>query len=370
MPRKLTGPAFFYGRTGKKSLWNTLFHDKFFESFNPNLLTMKKKLTRREFVQTTAAASAAVAIAPLAGCSSSPYDPKGLPTSILGNTGVVVPRLGFGCGSRWMAVESDDEALAILEYAFDNGLYYWDTAANYGNELISSEERVGMLLKDRRENVFMVSKVGEREADEAKKTIERSLERLQTDHIDLMHVHSIASVEDAEQLGEKGKVLEVLHQYRDQGIIKHIGFTGHATAAGMKRAAELYDFEVMMVALNHMVPSGEEKFEELPVPYAADKGMGVVAMKVIRPRETIEGLAASDLVQYAFALDHFDIVNIGHDSLDVLKANLAMLKEFKPLEEQKMEELRVALDPFYRHENLPWMNPGYIDGSGHSIHHA
>jgi predicted aldo/keto reductase-like oxidoreductase len=331
---------------------------------------MKKKITRREFVQTTAAASAAVAIAPLAGCSSSPFDPKGLPTSILGNTGVVVPRLGFGCGSRWMVVENDDEALEIIEYAFNNGLYYWDTAANYGNDQISSEERVGKALKDRRNKVFLVSKVGEREADEAKVTIERSLERLQTDYIDLLHVHSIASVEDAEQLGEKGKVLEVLHQYRDQGIIKHIGFTGHASAAGMKRAAELYDFEVMMTALNHQVPSGEETFEELPVPFAANKGMGVVAMKVVRPRETVEGLAVSDLVRYALTLDHFTLANIAHSSLEVLKENLALLKEFKPFDKQKMEDLHIALGPFFRHENLPWMNPGYIDGTGHGMHHA
>ena len=330
---------------------------------------MKKKITRREFVQTTAAASAAVAITPLAGCSSSPYDPKGLPTSKLGNTGVVVPRLGYGCGSRWMAVEDNDEAHAIIEHAYNNGMYYWDTAANYGNDQISSEERVGMVLKERRDNVFLVTKVGEREADEAKVTIERSLKRLQTDHIDLLYVHSISNVEDAEQLGEKGKVLEVLHQYRDQGIVKHIGFTGHASAAGMKRAAELYDFEVMMVALNHMVETGEEKFEELPVPFAADKGMGVVAMKVIRPRETVEGLAGSDLVNYALTLDHFNVVNIGYDNMEVLKENLSILKEFKPFDSEKMDEMRTALGPFYRHENLPWMNPGYTDGTGH-IHHT
>ena len=330
---------------------------------------MKKKITRREFVQTTAAASAAVAITPLAGCSSSPYDPKGLPTSKLGNTGVVVPRLGYGCGSRWMAVEDNDEAHAIIEHAYNNGMYYWDTAANYGNDQISSEERVGMVLKERRDNVFLVTKVGEREADEAKVTIERSLKRLQTDHIDLLYVHSISNVEDAEQLGEKGKVLEVLHQYRDQGIVKHIGFTGHASAEGMKRAAELYDFEVMMIALNHYVETTAEKFEELPVPFAANKGMGVVAMKVIRPRETVEGLAGSDLVKYALTLDHFNVVNIGYDNMEVLKENLSTLKEFKPFDSEKMDEMRTALDPFYRHENLPWMNPGYTDGTGH-IHHA
>ncbi len=162
----------------------------------------------------------------------------------------------------------------------------------------------------------------------------------------------------------------MLHQYRDQGIIKHIGFTGHASAAGMKRAAELYDFEVMMIALNHQVPSGEEKFEELPVPFAANKGMGVVAMKVVRPRETVEGLAVSDLVQYALSLDHFTLANIAHSSMDVIKANLALLKEFKPFDKQKMEDLHIALDPFFRHENLPWMNPGYLDGTGHNVHHA
>ena len=331
---------------------------------------MKKQITRREFVQTTAAASAAVAIAPLAGCSSSPYDPKGLPTSILGNTGVKVPRLGFGCGSRWMSVESNDEAHAILEHAFNNGMYYWDTAANYGNDQISSEERVGMILKERRDQVFLVTKVGEREADEAKVTIERSLKRLQTDHIDLLYVHSLSDVEDAEQLGEKGKVLEVLHDYRDQGIVKHIGFTGHASAAGMKKAAELYDFEVMMIALNHQVATGEEKFEELPVPFAANKGMGVVAMKVIRPRETVEGLAVSDLVKYALTLDDFHVVNIGYDNMDVLNENLSILKEFKPFDSATMDEMRTALGPFYRHENLPWMKHGYMDGAGHNIHHA
>lgn len=331
---------------------------------------MKKKITRREFVQTTAAASAAVAITPLVGCSTSPYDAKGLPTVKLGSTGVVAPRLGFGCGSRWMSVESNDEAHAILEHAFNNGMYYWDTAANYGNDQISSEERVGMILKERRDKVFLVTKVGERTADEAKITIERSLKRLQTDHIDLLYVHSLSDVEDAEQLGEKGMVLEVLHEYRDQGIVKHIGFTGHASAQGMKRAAEMYDFEVMMIALNHQIPSGEEKFEELAIPFAANKGMGVVAMKVIRPRETIEGLAASDLVKYAMTLDHFSVINIGYDNLEVLNENLSTLKEFKPFDSAKMDEMRTALGPFYRHENLPWMNSGYMDGMGHGIHHA
>lgn len=270
--------------------------------------------------------------------------------------------MGFGCGSRWMSEEDDDKALELLEYAFDQGLYYWDTASSYGNEQISSEERIGKILKERRDKVFLVTKTGDRGADNARLSIEKSLERLQTDHIDLLHVHSISSVEDAEQLGEKGKVLEVLHQYRSEGVVKHIGFTGHTTAEGMMRAAELYDFEVMMMALNHQAPDGSEKFEELPAPYAMKKGMGVIAMKVIRPRETVEGLAGTDLMNYALSLEDFHMINVGIDSKEVLKTNLEILRDFKPLEESRMEEIRLALKPFYQGKNLAWAQPNYFDG--------
>ncbi len=329
---------------------------------------MKKKITRRKFVQTTVAAAATVALAPAAGCTvSSPYDSKGLPTVKLGKTGATVPILGFGCGSRWMSVQNTDKALEILESAFDQGLYYWDTAANYGNDQISSEERIGMVLKERREKVFLVSKTGDRDADQAMRSVERSLKRLQTDHIDLMHMHAISSVEDAELLGEKGQVLEVLHKLKSEGVIRHIGFTGHATAEGMKRVVELYDCEVMMIALNHQSTDRTQKFEELPAPLAMNKGMGVVAMKVIRPRETVNGLAASDLVRYALSLKDFHLANIGMDSPEVLKSNLEIIRDFQPLNELKMEEVRLALQPFYRGRNLAWMQSSYRDGWDNQI---
>ena len=331
-----------------------------------------RKISRREFVQTSAAGVAAVSILPAAGCSmdNSPYDPKSRPTVKLGNTGVKVPRLGFGCGSRWMAVESDDTALEILEYALQQGLYYWDTAASYGNNLISSEERIGKILKHHREGVFLVSKTGDRDGEKAKESIEKSLSRLQTDHIDLLHIHSITSVEDAEQLGEKGKVLEVLERYKKEGIIRNIGFTGHASADGMKRAAELYDFDAMMMALNHQSTDRSQAFEENPATYAFGKGMGVIAMKVIRPRESIQGLDTADLFNFALSLNQFHMINVGMDSMEVLKTNIGLMKDFKALDEQKMKEIRLALQPFYRGENLAWMQSSYRDGWEHGIHRS
>ncbi len=327
-----------------------------------------KTITRRKFVQTTAAAAATIAIAPVTGCTSpSPYDSRGLPTVQLGKTGAEVPLMGFGCGSRWMAIPDNEMALEILESAFNQGLYYWDTAASYGNDKISSEERIGILLKERREKVFLSSKTGDRDGDQAKKSVERSLERLQTDHLDLLHVHAVSSVEDAEELGKKGKVMEVLEQLKSEGVIRNIGFSGHASAEGMKRAIELYDFDVMMMALNHQSTDGSEDFEGLPAPLARQKGMGVVAMKVIRPRETVRGLASEDLVRYALSLEDFHMVNIGTDSKEVLQANLEILRNFTPLGEEKMKEIRLALHPFYKDKNLDWMQPAYQDGWNREI---
>jgi predicted aldo/keto reductase-like oxidoreductase len=164
--------------------------------------------------------------------------------------------------------------------------------------------------------------------------------------------------------------MEVLQQYKSEGIIRHIGFSGHASAAAMKRAVELYDFDVMMMALNHQVGDGSEDFEGLPAPQAMQKGMGVIAMKVIRPRETVNGLAANDLVRYALSLDDFHMINIGVDSMEVLQSNLEILRDFTPLDDAKMKEIRLALHPFYRDKKLAWMDPSYRDGWAGGIHLA
>ena len=129
----------------------------------------------------------------------------------------------------------------------------------------------------------------------------------------------------------------------------------------MKLAAELYDFDTMLIALNHQ-QQGKEAFEEQPVPFAAGKGMGVLAMKVIRPRETVNGLSPDDLIKYALSLKGVTAAVIGTDSVEVLQKNIETIKSFKPLSEERMQELHVALDPFYKSKKLPWMQAGYYDG--------
>ena len=119
------------------------------------------------------------------------YDSKGLPTTLLGSTGVSIPRIVMGLGSRFCHMDKAEDAYALLNYALDKGLYYWETAHIYDNsiapppgkkvgaERVYSEVRVGEVLKYRRKEVFLSTKVMARNPDEAQKQIEISLKRLQ-----------------------------------------------------------------------------------------------------------------------------------------------------------------------------------------------
>ncbi|MGK7395793.1 MAG: aldo/keto reductase [Candidatus Cyclobacteriaceae bacterium M3_2C_046] len=317
------------------------------------------KVTRRDFIKSSVLASAALSVDPQTLIKTAgSYDAKGIPTRTLGKTGVRVPIMVFGTGSRFMSAERDT-GLKLLEYALENGLYYWDTAASYKNDNEFSEERLGQVLKDQhtRKRVFLATKVHERDAEEAKKVIEESFKRLQTDYIDLLQIHSINSMEDAQNLQP---VVDILKDYKKQGAVRFIGFTGHTSAEAMAHVASNYDLDTMLIALNHMKEG--ENFEGKAVPAATKKNMGVIGMKVIRPRETVESLAPESLIKYALSLKTLSAANVGMDSFEVMKQNIALLKQFEPLPQPEMERLRGALEPFYQNENLPWLQPGYVDG--------
>lgn len=138
------------------------------------------RMPRRTFLKTIAATAAAVksvSAGDLVGSGPKPaYDAKGLPTAVLGKTGAVVPRIGIGLGSRFCAVENLDRALEILHAALYNGFYYWDTAYNYRNKDIISEERLGMVLKDRRKEVFLATKFEDRTYDGVMRQLEEKPE--------------------------------------------------------------------------------------------------------------------------------------------------------------------------------------------------
>ena len=332
-----------------------------------------KKITRRELIKGTIGAGILLAGSQMAQAISliekstgnTGYDAKGLPTAILGKTGIRIPRIAVGLGSRFCNLEKDEDAFKVLNHALDNGLYYWDTACDYENKKLgfTSEGRIGEVLKTRRKEVFICTKVDSRDPDEAKRQIERSLKRLQTDHLDILKIHDVKSVEDVAKVSEKGNLIDIVHQMKEQGVARFIGFSGHANAEALKSMADRGDFDTMLMALNHYNQSkNPQQRQALVLPAAKAKGLGVMVMKTVRPRENIKTLDPNELVQYALSLSGPDGILLGMESVAVIDSNLKNLRTFKPLDEQRMKELALDLSPFYRHENLPWMKFDYCDG--------
>jgi predicted aldo/keto reductase-like oxidoreductase len=325
----------------------------------------KKSIVRREFLKKCTAGAAAIGMFSarklISGRKEFPYDAKGLPTVIYGKTEARVPRLAIGCGSRFCAVENKEKSQELLSYALNQGFYYWDTAHDYVYNGVVSEERLGLVLKHRRKEVFLATKVGDRTYDGAMRHIEESLKRLQTDHLEILQIHSVLSLEDVDRIGAKEGAYRALQKMKDENVTKFIGFSGHSHAEAMAAMAGRFNFDTMLIALNHYADKKGD-MENFAIPRAAEKKMGIMVMKLIRPRENIAGLKAEDLIRYALSLKKPHVAVIGTDSLEVVKKNKELLMNFSPMNPAEMEKIKGELEPFFAGRDVPWMQPGYTDG--------
>lgn len=335
---------------------------------------MRNKYSRRKFIEKTIGAGVVIAAAGTefsqlsasskkAGPSEIQYDAKGLPTSALGKTGITIPRIAIGLGSRFCNISTLDEALEMLGYALDNGLYYWDTAHDYMNEKtgVISEERLGHIVKERRKEIFLSTKVAARDPEKAKLQVEESLKRLRTDHLDMLKIHSVESIEDVNEICKSGGVLDLLTNMKVEGITRFIGFSGHGNAQALEAMIDTGRFDSMLFAMNHY-GGGAENRQGTLIPAAKDKGMGVMLMKTVRPKETIKDIDVKELVRFALSLEGPSGIAVGMDSKKVVESNLNILRNFKPMNSEEKINYTMVLSPYFRHESLEWMKEGYRDG--------
>jgi aryl-alcohol dehydrogenase-like predicted oxidoreductase len=122
------------------------------------------------------------------------------------------------------------------------------------------------------------------------------------------------------------------------------------------------EFDGLLMALNHY-DRGQEPRQEQVLPAARAKGMGVLVMKVIRPREKDPSLTPAELLRYALTLEEPHALTVGTDSLSVLEANVALLRNFQPLPAADMKRIAAAWKELDRAGTLPWVQPGYSDGA-------
>jgi predicted aldo/keto reductase-like oxidoreductase len=298
-------------------------------------------LSRRSFLESAAAG----ALAAHAALATEVDEKSGMPTRVFGQTGARVSILAFGSGSRWLMYREEDQALAAMNRALDLGVTYIDTAYGYGNGL--SETRVGKVLKSRggKKGLWVTTKVPDRKGDEARRTIEGSLQRLGLDQLDLCHIHSLTREDDLAAIEAKDGVLAALYKLRDEKVVRNIGITSHTDPVVMKTALERHDFNCCQMALNGgrtgMDAAGNRRagsFETLALPVANRKKMGVIAMKVFLQDKLLGKAPVEKLIQYSMSLPVATTV-IGMPKLEYIEENIRIAKAFKQLPPEESDAL-------------------------------
>ena len=280
--------------------------------------------------------------------------PAKLPTRTLGRTGITVPILGFGSGSRFLMYKEEDKALEALTRAIDAGITYIDTANSYGDGL--SEERVGKVTASRRKEVTLATKINARKAEDARRQIEASLKRLQTDHLDVLHIHQLKGEEDLAEIEAKGGVLEALYEAREKKLTRAIGISCHAAPVALQTALERHDFDCTQMALNAGMArmaeapkgmkatlAGEKSFERLALPVALRKKLGVIAMKVFGQEQLIGAASPEQLLRYSLSLP-VSLASVGMPRLEQIQSNVTVAKSFTPMTEGERHKLTESIE--------------------------
>ena len=318
-------------------------------------------LTRRNFIESATLASLAAQAAATAA------DPKtGMPMRTLGRTGEKVSILGFGSGSRWLMYKDPAKGIPAMEKALAAGVNYIDSAASYGDG--QSESWIGQLLKTRKKDFFLVTKIGgDRSYDDTMRIAERSLKNFGLSQVDLMHIHALGNEDDLAKIEAAAGQLKAMYKLREQKMTRFIGVTCHQNPQVLKAALERHDFDSTQMALNiaqigNSAPSdkagqgqtGASGFEAIAMPVALRKKMGLTAMKVFAQEKLLGKAAPEILLRYSMTLPVAAAV-VGMPQIEHVEQNLSVAHAFKPLSKDEMRalpssvsaQMRAAIDHFF-----------------------
>src|SRR6202166_2907936 len=261
----------------------------------------------------------------------------------LGHTGEKVSAIGMGGYHIAQHGLNEDESVRMVRSAVDRGMTFLDNSWDYNEG--QSEVLMGKALKDGyRQKVFLMTKIDGRTKEVAERQIETCLERLQTDHIDLVQHHEVIRFDDPDSIFAEGGANEAVLAAKKAGKIRYIGFTGHKDPHihlyMLKVAAEHgFHFDTVQMPLNVM-DAHFRSFGQMVLPELVRDGIGVLGMKpmgdgVILKSKTVTPV---ECLHYAMTLPTSTVIT-GIDSLEILKQDLEAVKSFKPLTEEQTDAL-------------------------------
>jgi predicted aldo/keto reductase-like oxidoreductase len=261
----------------------------------------------------------------------------------LGSTGEEVSAIGLG---GWhLALKHVDKELGmrLVRTAIDRGINFMDNCWDYNEGL--SEIRMGTALRDGyRDKVFLMTKIDGRSKKEAAKQLEESLERLQTDHIDLVQHHEILRFEDPHRIFDEEGANEALLEAKRAGKIRYIGFTGHKDPQVHLHMLEVarehgFKFDAVQMPLNVM-DAHYRSFARLVLPELVKQNIGVLAMKTMANGIILKSntVTAVECLHYALNLPT-SVVITGIDSMKVLDQAFEAVRMFEPMSPEEVKAL-------------------------------
>ena len=289
--------------------------------------------TRRQFFQ---AVGAAVLVEEVLAETSS-ASATGMPTRVLGRTGVRVSILGVG-GAHIGRVE--DEGIRVIHAAMDEGITFMDNAWEYNKG--RSEDIMGKALRmdSRRGKAFLMTKVCSREYGPAKEQLEESLRRLQTDYLDLWQFHECNYHNDPEWVFEKGALRAAL-EARKQGKLRFIGFTGHKSPViHLKMLSQPFDWDTAQMP-NNLMDAGFLSFRQEVMPVCLKKKVGIIGMKGCGGdgQMIAKGLVTVEECYRYFLSQPVSVQVVGLSSMEHLQEAIRIARNFQPMTAAEKEAL-------------------------------
>ena len=306
-----------------------------------------RTIGRRDFIKRTAATGAALALyAARPALPESAEKQQDLPKRLLGRTEQKVSILGLGTAPVGEGPVGLQEGIRIFSEVIDRGVNYVDTARIYGN----AEEILGHVIPKRRDSLFLVTKVSTHNAADAERSLAQSLRMLKTDHLDLVHIHSIGSKRLDRVLAKDG-VLQYLLDQKDKGKIRFIGISGHNRPPNFVRMLQTDQIDVIMCVMNY-ADRNIYDFEAKVLPEARKRNVGCVAMKVYagikggfpNHRKGYVGCATSagqlpHALAYALDLEPVSVGVVGPYTVEQAIQNVEFARKYKPLNKQEQASL-------------------------------
>jgi uncharacterized protein len=328
-------------------------------------------MDRRNFLKTAAGAMAArELIGKNVHAQTSRPEGDGMIYRTLGRTGERVSAIGLGGYHIGKAEIPEEQSIQLVRQAIDRGITFMDNCWDYNDGV--SEVRMGKALAGGyRAKVFLMTKIDGRTKAAAAQQIDQSLQRLQTDHVDLMQFHEVIRLEDPDRIFEEGGAFEAMIAAKQAGKVRFIGFTGHKDPYVHLRMLDHarqhnFHFDAVQMPLNVM-DAHFRSFTHEVLPVLTREGIAPLGMKCFGDPFILKSGTVKPIEALHYCLNLPIAVQItGIDNPQVLNQAIEAARTFKPLSSAEVASLLERTKPAAQEGKFElYKTSAHFDGTAH-----